>query len=158
MTRFYNYKEITDLTGVHPFSDLGEWMKKITDSVVMMSLYDYWLCVPDEADDDEVKARWKRKILQMDGYCCTIGPSVEARLNAAANPKAGVAKTKTKFNDAPDTAGDWSSDEHMSTVTSAESTAELSSAEEDEIGKIYGIMSAVADDIMRKFVIRAEFA
>lgn len=156
--KFYDYKQITDLTGVEPFSDLGEWMKKITDSVVMMSLHDYWLWVRDEADDDEVKARWNRKILQMDGYCCTIGPSVEARLNAAANPTAGGAKTKTKFNDAPDTAGDWSSDEHMSTVTTAESTAELSTAEKDEIGKVYGIMSAVADDIMRKFVIRAEFA
>ena len=113
--------------------------------------------MPDEADDDAVKALWQRKIDQINGYCQMIGPSVEARLSAASNPKAGGAKTKTKFNDAPDTAGDWSSDEHMSTVTTAESTADLSSKEEDEIGKVYGIMSVVADDIMRRFVIRAEF-
>lgn len=155
--KFYNYVELRAFTGIFPFSDLGEWMKKITDNVVAMSQEDYWLCVPDEADNNAVRELWNSKVTQINGYCRTIGPSVEARLNAASNPKAGVAKTKTKFNDAPDTAGDWSSDEHMSTVTTAESTAELSSAEEDEIGKVYGIMSAVADDIMRKFVIRAEF-
>jgi len=156
--KFYNYVELTTLTGLSPFSGLGEWMKKITDNVVSMSQVDYWLWAPDEADDLAVLALWRRKVTQINGYCQTIGPSVEARLNAASNPKAGGAKTKTKFNDAPDTAGDWSSDEHMSTVTTAESTAELSSAEEDEIGKVYGIMASVADDIMRKFVIRAEFA
>lgn len=155
--KFYDYRELTLLTGNFPFSDLGEWMKKITDNVVSMSQEDFWLCVPDEADDDAVRALWARKVNQINGYCRTIGPSVEARLKAASDPKAGGARTKTKFNDAPDTAGDWSSDEHMSTVTSAESTAELSSAEEDEIGKVYGIMNSVADDIMRKFVIRAEF-
>lgn len=155
--KFYDYRELTELAEAEPFSNLGEWMKKITDSVVLMSSQDYWLCVPDDADDYTVKALWNHKIDQINGYCQTIGPSVEARLKAASEPKAGGAKTKTKFNDAPDTAGDWSSDEHMSTVTTAESTTELSSAEEDEIGKVYGIMSAVADDIMRKFVIRAEF-
>ena len=155
--KFYDYRELTDLAEAEPFTELGEWMKKITDNVVLMSSQDYWLCVPDETDDDTVKALWNLKIDQINGYCQTIGPSVEARLNAASTPKAGTASTKTKFNDAPDTAGDWSSDEHMSTVTSSESTAELSSAEEDEIGKIYGIMNSVADDIMRKFVIRAEF-
>lgn len=155
--RFYDYRELVERTGAEPFTDLGEWMKKITDSVVLMSEQDYWLCVPDETDEGTVNALWNLKIDQINGYCHTIGPSVEARLNAASKPKAGTARTKTKFNDAPDTAGDWSSDEHMTTVTSAESTTELSSAEEDEIGKIYGIMTAVADDIMRKFVIRAEF-
>lgn len=155
--RFYDYREIAKLTGLEPFTGLGEWMTKIANSVVLMSQKDFWLCVPDEADDDAVKALWQRKIDQINGYCQMIGPSVEARLSAASAPKAGGAKTKTKFNDAPDTAGDWSSDEHMSTVTTAESTAELSSAEEDAIGKIYGIMSVVADDIMRRFVIRAEF-
>ena len=155
--KFYDYRELIILTGLKPFSDLGEWMKKITDNVVLMSQEEFWLCAPDESDDDTVKALWERKINQINGYCHTIGPSVEARLKAASDPKAGGARTKTKFNDAPDTAGDWSSDEHMSTVTSAESTTELSSAEEDNIGKIYGIMTAVADDIMRKFVIHAEF-
>lgn len=155
--KFYNYGELISLAGAEPFTGLGEWMTKITKSVVSMSQGDYWLWAPDEADDYAVIALWRHKITKINGYCQTIGPSVEARLNAASNPKAGGAKTKTKFNDAPDTAGDWSSDEHMSTVTTAESTAELSSAEEDEIGKVYGIMSAVADDIMRKFVIRAEF-
>lgn len=155
--KFYDYHELAQLTGLEPFSGLGEWMTKIANAVVLMSEEDFWLCVWNEADDETVKALWKRKINQIDGYCKMIGPSVEARLKAASESKAGAARTKTKFNDAPDTAGDWSSDEHMSTVTSAESSSDLSSMEEDELGKVYGIMMGIADDIMRKFTIRAEF-
>lgn len=155
--KFYKFDELNKMAGLRPFMGLDKWMTEITNAVIRMSDGDYWLCVDDDADDDAVKALWARRINQIDGYCRMIGPSVEARLKAASEAKAGVAKTKTKFNDAPDTARDWSSDEHMSTVTSAESSSDLSSFEKDDLGKVYGIMSAVADDIMRKFVIRAEF-
>ena len=154
---YWTYSELSEkfhLPG--PFVNMGEWMKKIGDSVTAQCLNDYWLTT--ETDDDAtVSQAWGAKIQVIRAYCELIEPMVEARLTAAKNAVAASVKTQTKFNDTPDTVGDYTTDEHTSTISTAEQTAQLSSGEQADLAGLYGIMQSVASDIKRKFIIPEEF-
>lgn len=154
---YWTYSELNSKYSIPgPFANMGEWMKKIGDSVTEQCLDDYWLIT--ETDDAALVGKaWTAKINEMRAYCQLIEPMVEARLTAAKNAAAGTVKTKTKFNDTPDTVGDYETDEHTSTISTAEQTAELSSGEQANLAGLYNIMQAVASDIKRKFIIPEEF-
>ena len=154
---YWTYKELNSkfqLPG--PFENLGEWMKKIGDSVTTQCLADYWL--ETETDDDKaVGEAWGARINEIKAYCKLIEPLVEERLNAANEAAAARIETKTKFNDTPDTVGDYATDEHTSTISTSEQTGALSSGEKANLAGLYGIMQDVASDIKRKFIIPEEF-
>ena len=97
------------------------------------------------------------EINEIKAYCELIEPMVEARLSAAKNAVAASVTTQTKFNDTPDTVGDYTTNEHTSTISTAEQTAKLSSGEQADLAGLYNIMQAVASDIKRKFIIPEEF-
>ena len=154
---YWTYEELNEkfhLPG--PFESMGEWMKKIGDSVTTQCFTDYWL--ETETDDNKaVGEAWSARINEIRAYCELIEPMVEARLNAAKNAAAASIETKTKFNDTPDTVGDYATDEHTSTISSSEQTGVLSSGEKANLAGLYGIMQDVATDIKRKFIIPEEF-
>ena len=153
----WTYEELNEkfhLPG--PFANMGEWMKKIGDSVTTQCFNDYWL-VTNTDDDAAVGRAWSARINEIRAYCELIEPMVEARLTAAKNAVAGSVTTQTKFNDTPDTVGDYTTDEHTSTISTAEQTAKLSSGEQADLAGLYGIMQSVASDIKRKFIIPEEF-
>lgn len=154
---YWTYSELNEkfhLPG--PFESLGEWMKKIGDSVTTQCFTDYWLTT--ETDDNAAVGRaWSERINEIRAYCKLIEPLVEARLSAAKNAVAASVKTQTKFNDTPDTVGDYTTNEHTSTISTAEQTAQLSSGEQADLAGLYGIMQSVASDIKRKFIIPEEF-
>ena len=154
---YWTYSELNEkfhLPG--PFASMGEWMKKIGDSVTTQCFNDYWLTT--ETDDNAAVGKaWSARINEIKAYCELIEPMVEARLNAAKNAVAASVTTQTKFNDTPDTVGDYTTDEHTSTISTAEQTAKLSSGEQADLAGLYGIMQSVASDIKRKFIIPEEF-
>ena len=82
---------------------------------------------------------------------------VNKRIQAANEAAAATINTKTKFNDTPDTVGDYATDEHTSTISTSEQTGVLSSGEKANLAGLYGIMQDVATDIKRKFIIPEEF-
>ena len=151
---YWTYKELSEAYGIPAiFNSMGEWMKKIGQSVIAQCKNDYWL--ETETDSTQaVQIAWSDKMDEIRAYCQLIEPMVEMRLNAAKNAVAASAKTQTKFNDAPDTVGDYAADEHTSTITTAEQTGELSSGEQADLAGLYGIMQSVASDIKRKFIVR----
>ena len=154
---YWTYEELNEkfhLPG--PFESMGEWMKKIGDSVTTQCFNDYWLTT--KTDDGAIVGKaWSARINEIKAYCRLIEPMVEARLSAAKNAVAASVKTQTKFNDTPDTVGDYTTDEHTSTISTAEQTAQLSSGEQADLAGLYNIMQAVASDIKRKFIIPEEF-
>lgn len=154
---YWTYEELNEkfhLPG--PFESMGEWMKRIGDSVTTQCFNDYWLTT--ETDDDAAVGKaWSARINEIKAYCKLIEPLVEARLNAANEAAAARIETKTKFNDTPDTVGDYAADEHTSTISTSEQTGVLSSGEKANLSGLYGIMQDVASDIKRKFVIPEEF-
>ena len=154
---YWTYSELSEkfhLPG--PFESMGEWMKKIGDSVTTQCFNDYWLTT--ETDDNAAVGKaWSARINEIKAYCELIEPLVTARLNAAKNAVAASIKTQTKFNDTPDTVGDYTTDEHTSTISTAEQTGKLSSVELADLAGLYGIMQSVASDIKRKFIIPEEF-
>lgn len=154
---YWTYKELSETYGIPIiFDGMGEWMKKIGHSVIAQCKADYWLMT--ETDSTQaVQIAWSEKIDEIKAYCELIEPMVTARLNAAKSAAAASVKTKTKFNDTPDTVGDYTADEHTSTISTAEQTAELSSGEQADLAGLYGIMQSVASDIKRKFIIPEEF-
>ena len=154
---YWTYKELSEAYGIPTiFNNMGEWMKKIGQSVIAQCRSDYWL--ETETDSTQaVQIAWSEKMDEIRAYCELIEPMVTARLNAAKSAVAASVKTKTKFNDTPDTVGDYATDEHTSTISTAEQTAELSSGEQANLSRLYDIMQAVASDIKRKFIIPEEF-
>lgn len=154
---YWTYSELNSKYAIPgPFANMGEWMKKIGDSVTVQCFNDYWLTT--ETDDNAAVGKaWSARIDEIKAYCELIEPMVTARLNAAKSAVAASVKTKTKFNDTPDTVGDYAADEHTSTISTAEQTAELSSGEQANLAGLYGIMQSVASDIKRKFIIPEEF-
>ena len=151
---YWTYSELNSkfhLPG--PFESFGEWMKKIGDSVTAQCLNDYWLTT-DTEDSAIVGRAWSDRISEIKAYCQLIEPMVEMRLSAAKNAVSASITTKTKFNDTPDTVGDYAADEHTSTITTAEQTGKLSSGEQADLAGLYGIMQSVASDIKRKFIIQ----
>ena len=154
MVIYWTYNELNDkFRFPGPFENLGEWMKKIGDSVTTQCYNDYWLTTKTE-DGAVVGRAWSERINEIKAYCQLIEPMVEMRLNAAKNAVAASIKTQTKFNDTPDTVGDYTVDEHTSTITTAEQTGKLSSGEQADLSGLYGIMQSVASDIKRKFIIK----
>lgn len=154
---YWTYKELSEAYGIPTiFNNMGEWMKKIGQSVIAQCRSDYWL--ETETDSTQaVQIAWSEKMDEIRAYCELIEPMVTARLNAAKSAVAASVKTKTKFNDTPDTVGDYTADEHTSTISTAEQTAELSSGDQANLSRLYDIMQAVASDIKRKFIIPEEF-
>lgn len=154
---YWTYSELNSKYAIPgPFVNMGEWMKKIGDSVTTQCFNDYWLTT--ETDDNAAVGKaWSERINEIKAYCQLIEPMVEARLSAAKNAVAASVKTQTKFNDTPDTVGDYTTDEHTSTISTAEQTAQLSSGEQADLAGLYNIMQAVASDIKRKFIIPEEF-
>ena len=153
---YWTYNELNSKYAIPgPFANMGEWMKKIGDSVTVQCFNDYWLIT--ETDDGAVVGKaWSERINEIRAYCELIEPMVEMRLNAAKNAVAASVKTQTKFHDTPDTVGDYTVDEHPSTITTAEQTGKLSSGEQADLSGLYGIMQSVASDIKRKFIIQEE--
>lgn len=154
---YWTYKELSEKFGIPTiFDTMGEWMKKIGQSVIAQCKSDCWL--ETETDSTQaVQKAWSDKMGEIRAYCELIEPMVTARLNAAKSAVAASVKTKTKFNDTPDTVGDYAADEHTSSISTAEQTAELSSGEQANLSRLYDIMQAVASDIKRKFIIPEEF-
>lgn len=151
---YWTYSELNSKYAIPgPFENLGEWMKKIGDSVTVQCFNDYWLTTKTD-DSATVGKAWSERINEIRAYCQLIEPMVEMRLNAAKNAVAASVKTQTKFNDTPDTVGDYTTDEHTSTITTAEQTGQLSSGEQADLSGLYGIMQSVASDIKRKFIIQ----
>ena len=151
---YWTYSELNSKFSIPgPFENLGEWMKKIGDSVTTQCYNDYWLTT--KTDDGAIVGKaWSERINEIRAYCQLIEPMVEMRLNAAKNAVAASVKTQTKFNDTPHTVGDYTVDEHTSTITTAEQTGKLSSGEQADLSGLYGIMQSVASDIKRKFIIQ----
>ena len=154
---YWTYSELNSKFAIPgPFANMGEWMKKIGDSVTVQCFNDYWLTT--ETDDNAAVGRaWSERINEIKAYCELIEPMVEARLSAAKNAVAASVTTQTKFNDTPDMVGDYTTNEHTSTISTAEQTAKLSSGEQADLAGLYNIMQAVASDIKRKFIIPEEF-
>ena len=123
---YWTYSELNSKFAIPgPFANMGEWMKKIGDSVTVQCFNDYWLTT--ETDDNAAVGRaWSERINEIKAYCELIEPMVEARLSAAKNAVAASVTTQTKFNDTPDTVGDYTTNEHTSTISTAEQTAKLS--------------------------------
>ena len=154
---YWTYKELSEKFGIPIiFDNMGKWMQKIGQSVIAQCRNDYWL-ESDAVGDQAVQIAWQEKIDEIKAYCELIQPLVDARLNAADAAVAASITTQTKFNDTPDTVGDYTIDEHTSTISTSEQTGVLSSGEKANLAGLYGIMQDVATDIKRKFVIPEEF-
>ena len=154
---YWTYKELSEKFGIPIiFDNMGKWMQKIGQSVIAQCRNDYWL-ESDAVGDQAVQIAWQEKIDEIKAYCELIQPLVDARLNAADAAVAASITTQTKFNDTPDTVGDYTIDEHTSTISTSEQTGVLSSSEKANLAGLYGIMQDVATDIKRKFVIPEEF-
>ena len=153
---YWTLNELAAKTNKKPFGGVSGAMLTIGENVMAGCGDDYWL-ITDTDDEAAVEAAWESKIKKIDAYASGISDMVNKRIQAANEAAAARIETKTKFNDTPDTVGDYATDEHTSTISTSEQTGFLSSGEKANLAGLYGIMQDVATDIQRKFIIPEEF-
>ena len=146
---YWTLNELATKTNKKPFGAVSGAMLTIGENVMAGCGDDYWL-ITDTDDESAVEAAWESKIKKIDAYASGISDMVNKRIQAANEAAAARIETKTKFNDTPDTVGDYATDEHTSTIST-------SSGEKANLAGLYGIMQDVATDIKRKFIIPEEF-
>ena len=153
---YWTLNELVAKTNKKPFDAVSGAMRTIGENVMSGCGDDYWL-ITETDEEAAVEAAWGSRIKKIDAYALGISDMVNKRIQAANEAAAASIETKTKFNDTPDTVGDYTADEHTSTISTSEQTGVLSSGEKANLAGLYGIMQDVATDIKRKFVIPEEF-
>ena len=153
---YWTLNELATKTNKKPFDTVSGAMRTICENVMVGCGDDYWL-ITETDDETAVEAAWGSRIKKIDAYALGISDMVNKRIQAAEEASAARIETKTKFNDTPDTVGDYATDEHTSTISTSEQSGVLSSGEKANLAGLYGIMQDVATDIKRKFVIPEEF-
>lgn len=109
-------------------------------------------------NDDQVAnfEHWRAAIVKkMDVWLQTIAPTIEAKCAAQNEVSIGSSKTTNKFNDTPETAGDYSADEHTTTITTTTASGTASSADILNINQEL-IMRDYVAEFGRKFIISEE--
>lgn len=153
---YWTLNELATKTNKKPFDAVSGAMRTIGENVMAGCGDDYWL-ITETDDEAAVEAAWESRIKKIDAYALGISDMVNKRIQAAEEAAAARIETKTKFNDTPDTVGDYAADEHTSTISTSEQSGVLSSGEKANLAGLYGIMQDVEKDIKRKFIIPEEF-
>ena len=117
---YRTYEDCLVLFKDEPFVGLTGFTKKLADNIVETYKFDYWLWDEvEEAGLDKSKATWQRKISKMDGWLKSKGMELESLMSALETDDTVKQISQTKFNDTPDTIGDYTVDEHTSTISTS---------------------------------------
>lgn len=125
-----------------PFNSFMQWLQRIQESAFVMEI---------EEEDDFTKAEQNNLFNEIDGWLRDEEADYNARSEAIASMSAGSSKTISRFNDTPQSAGNYDTKPYSSTVTTSESSGELSS--ESKLRLIRSVAREARAEFMRRFVI-----
>lgn len=125
-----------------PFNSFMEWLERIQESAFVMETGE---------ENDFTKAEQNNLFNEIDGWLRDEEADYNARSEAIAAMSAGSSKTVSRFNDTPQSAGNYDTKPYASTVTTSESSGELSS--EGKLRLIRSVAREAREEFNRRFVI-----
>ena len=152
---YRTYEDCLVLFKDQPFVGLTGFTKKLADNIVETYKFDYWLWDEvEEAGLDKSKATWQRKISKMDGWLKSKGMELESLMSALETDDTVKQIAQTKFNATPDTVGDYTTDEHTSTISTSTNSGKLGTIEKVNLSSYNRLFDKLKNEFVKTFIIQ----
>ena len=145
--KYLTYHDGVQLTGTVPFASFNGVSRDLINNIIEQYGYDYWGWYIDKDDPEMIKAEWNRTMDSMDAWFKFVTPELEALSSALSSDATAEQTSQTKFNDTPDTVGDYTTDEHTSTISTSRTSGKLGAIEKANLASYNRLMH----DLSRRF-------
>ena len=149
---YRNYDDCAELLGTIPFSGLSGFTKKLIDSIIESYQWDYWLWTKEQ-DIEKDRVEWQHKIAKMTGWLKSKGMELESLMSALETDDTVKQISQTKFNDTPDTVGDYTTDEHTSTISTSTNSGKLGTIEKANLASYNRLMHDLSRRFAKAFIL-----
>ena len=89
----------------------------------------------------------------MDAWFKFVTPELEALSSALASDATAEQTSQTKFNDTPDTVGDYTADEHTSTISTSRTSGKLGAIEKANLASYNRLMHDLSRRFAKAFIL-----
>lgn len=150
---YLTYHDGVQLTGTVPFPSFNGVSRTLINNIIEQYGYDYWGWYIDKDDPETIKAEWSRTIDSMDAWLKFVTPELEALSSALAADSTVESTSQTKFNDTPDTVGDYATDEHTSTISTSKTSGKLGTVEKANLASYNRLMHDLSRRFAKAFIL-----
>ena len=151
--KYLTYHDGVQLSGTTPFQSFTGVSRTLIDNIIEQYGYDYWGWYVDKDDPEMIKAEWSRTIDSMDAWFKFVTPELEALSSALASDATTESTSQTKFNDTPDTVGDYTTDEHTSTISTSKTSGKLGAIEKANLASYNRLMHDLSRRFAKAFIL-----
>ena len=151
--KYLTYHDGVQLTGTTPFQSFTGVSRTLINNIIEQYGYDYWGWYVDKDDPEMIKAEWNRTIDSMDAWFKFVTPELEALSSALASDATTESTSQTKFNDTPDTVGDYTTDEHTSTISTSKTSGKLGAIEKANLASYNRLMHDLSRRFAKAFIL-----
>lgn len=151
--KYLTYHDGVQLTGTVPFPSFNGVSRTLINNIIEQYGYDYWGWYIDKDDPELIKAEWSRTIDSMDAWFKFVTPELEALSSALASDATAESTSQTKFNDTPDTVGDYTADEHTSTISTSKTSGKLGAIEKANMASYNRLMHDLSRRFAKAFIL-----
>ena len=151
--KYLTYHDGVQLTGTVPFASFNGVSRDLINNIIEQYGYDYWGWYIDKDDPEMIKAEWSRTIDSMDAWFKFVTPELEALSSALASDATTESTSQTKFNDTPDTVGDYTTDEHTSTISTSKTSGKLGAMEKANMASYKRLMHDLSRRFAKSFIL-----
>ena len=150
---YRTYEDCAELLGTIPFSGLSGFTKKLIDEIIYAYQYDYWLWTKEQPIEKD-RAEWQHKISKMTSWLKSKGMELESLMSALETDDTVKQISQTKFNDTPDTVGDYTTDEHTSTISTSTNSGKLGTIEKVNLSSYNRLFDKLKNEFVKTFIIQ----
>lgn len=150
---YRNYDDCAQLLGTIPFSGLSGFTKKLIDGIINSCESDFWMWTKEQPIEKD-RAEWQHKIAKMTGWLKSRGMELESLMSALETDDTAKQISQTKFNDTPDTIGDYAVDEHTSTISTSTSSGKLGTVEKVNLSSCNRLFDKLKNEFIKAFLIQ----
>ena len=151
--KYLTYHDGVQLTGTTPFQSFTGVSRDLVNNIIEQYGYDYWGWYVDNDDPEIIKAEWNMTIDSMDAWFKFVTPELEALSSALASDATTESTSQTKFNDTPDTVGDYTTDEHTSTISTSKTSGKLGAIEKANLASYNRLMHDLSRRFAKAFIL-----
>lgn len=151
--KYLTYHDGVRLSGTVPFASFNGVSRDLINGIIEQYGYDYWGWYIDKDDPETIKAEWSRTMDSMDAWFKFATPELEALSSALASDAAAESTSQTKFNDTPDTVGDYAADEHTSTISTSRTSGKLGAMEKANLASYNRLMHDLSRRFAKAFIL-----
>lgn len=150
---YLTYYDGVELSGTTPFPSYSGVSRTLVNLIIQQYGHDYWGWYVASDDEEAIKAEWSRTMDSMDAWLKFATPELEALSEALSTDSTTESTSQTKFNDTPDTVGDYTADEHTSTISTSKTSGKLGTIEKANLASFNRLMGDMAKRFAKAFIL-----